>query len=186
MSEDSMNFCDEELMAMASSGSVEAFDMLYERYKHRLFAFAKACLKNTEDAEDAVQEVFIRICKSAKTYQPHGRFKSWIFQIAANRIKTIAASRKLDLNHEIPIEDRENDELDPERKILARNILDHLLSSLSPMQKMIVVLKEIEGMDTSVIATSLGLSPENVRVLLHRARNSMIQTYSLQKKDIPT
>ena len=166
-----MNLGDEELMAMFSAGMEEAFDMLYERYRNRLFRFCCSCGLDVQDAEDIVQEVFIRVAKSAARYQPMGRFKAWIFQIAANRVRSYCNAEKpfnspdtSDLLTETPWENQ----------IIARDLIYRILSRLSQSQRMIVVLKDVEGLSSAAIADVLSISPENVRVQLHRARQNMI------------
>jgi len=87
-----MRFSDEELMVMYSSGVEAAFDMLYERYRHRIYRFAFTCTSSPADSEDLVQEVFTRVARAASHYQPTGRFRSWLFQIAANRIRSLQSA----------------------------------------------------------------------------------------------
>lgn len=65
-----MKVSDEELMVMFSAGTAAAFSMLYDRYRHRVYRFAVACLESAADAEDAVQEVFIRVARAATATSP--------------------------------------------------------------------------------------------------------------------
>ena len=83
-----MQLSDEELMVMFSAGAIDAFTMLYERYRHRIYRFALNCLGVQADAEDVVQDVFVRVAGAADRYQPTARFRSWLFQISANRVET--------------------------------------------------------------------------------------------------
>jgi len=181
-----MKFSDEELMVMFASGVTPAFDMLYERHKHRIFRFALACLQNQEDAEDAVQEVFIRAARSAKRYQPTGRFMSWLFQIAANRIRTLAAARAA--RQVIPLEYGEEaarcltDDVDQAMEL--RECVTTCLATLSEQQRMALVLKEIEGQSYDGIAAALGLTPGHVRVLLHRARKRMAEALNEARNEV--
>jgi RNA polymerase sigma-70 factor, ECF subfamily len=173
-----MTFGDEELMAMYSAGLTEAFDKLYERYRHSIYRFALACLNNTADAEDTVQEVFSRVAQSAKRYQPQGRFRSWLFQIAANRIRSLAVHRNrpdiktVPMNADNKPEPVSTDQ--PEAQTIARDLIRQSLAQLPQDRKMIVILREVEGLDNRTIARTLDMTHEYVRVQLHRARKQMM------------
>ncbi len=178
-----MNFGDEELMVMFAAGVTAAFDMLYERYRHRIYRFALNCLRNQPDAEDVVQEVFIRLIRHAPRYQPMGRFQSWIFQIAVNRIRTHIGRRGL-ADDSLKPSDESNmpasliDVRHPERRLMAGELIEMACQRLSSNQRMILLLKEVEGMDSERIGQTLNLTAENVRIQLHRARRQMIQFLS--------
>lgn len=81
-----MRIGDEELMTMFAAGVSEAFDMLYERYKHRIYRFAAASLRSMSCAEEVVQDVFMRLASAAPTYQPRGKFTAWLFTIAVGHL----------------------------------------------------------------------------------------------------
>ena len=179
-----MNFGDEELMAMFAAGSSEAFDVLYERYRNRIFWFVQACLRDSAESEDVVQEVFLRISNARKSYQPLGRFKSWVFRIAANQIRTCLA-RQPRRTKETACDDQSQDPfhvVHPERLIQARDELDFMLAHLSEDQRSVLILREVEGMDSRAIGQTLGISPENVRVILHRARSVLVRMLEQEKE----
>ncbi|MBN2053779.1 RNA polymerase sigma factor [bacterium] len=168
-----MKFGDDELMIMFAAGVVEAFDVLYERYRDRVYGFALGCLKDGGEAEDLVQDVFIRVATGARGYRPRGRFRAWLFQIAANRVRTVAGTRRQWTVLPVSPDGEESegvDRVDGERTLLARERLALLLETLPPLQRMALILKEVEGMDCIAVAESLEISAANVRVLLHRAR----------------
>ena len=171
-----MKFSDEELIVMYASGAREAFDMIYERYRDRIYRFARTCLKDEGDAEDLVQDVFIRVSRAAPRYRPRGRFRSWIFQIAANRIRSDLSSRGKrpegapEMSEPDLIPSGEN----LEERVVARDLVRRFLSLLSKSQRMILLLKEVEGFDSKEIAAALGMTRENVRVHLHRSRMKLL------------
>jgi len=172
-----MKLHDEELMVMYAAGHKGAFEMLFERYRDRIYRFALASLHNSADAEDVLQEVFLRLAKSAHRYQPLGKFKAWLFQIAANRVRTLATLRTRET---VQISDYERHEMSKETEVFSDRILerDLLLKSLNnvyPAQRMVFLLRELEGFDYQTIARTLEISPENARTLHHRARQQAIQ-----------
>ncbi|MFC1852979.1 RNA polymerase sigma factor [candidate division CSSED10-310 bacterium] len=170
-----MRFNDEELMVLFASGTKEAFDMLYERHRHGLYRFARSCLKCSADAEDVVQDVFIRVSQAAARYHPRGRFKSWLYQIAVNRIRTRVALNKrgLELQDSGPSAAQRPTSGSVEHSIILHDLLHKSMLLLSENQKMILFLKEVEGMKYEQIGRTLDLTPENVRVLIHRARKQI-------------
>lgn len=167
-----MKFHDEELMVMFAAGMIEAFDMLYERYRDRIYRFALVCLHHPQDAEEIVQEVFMRLSRSGRHYHPQGKFKAWLFQIAANRIRSLAASRSRDMVRRIEFEQLQVVEGTEQTsdQVLDRDLVRKALASLPEQHRLVLVLRELEGFGYDTIARSLGLSPENARVMHHRAR----------------
>ena len=75
---------DEELMQAVCLDEVPAFGLLYGRYKGRIISFTRRLLQNQQKAEDATQEIFLRILKKKKTYNTAKKFSGWLYSIAAN------------------------------------------------------------------------------------------------------
>lgn len=170
-----MQLSDEELMVMFAAGAIDAFTMLYERYRHRIYRFALSCLGVKADAEDVVQDVFVRVAGAADRYQPTARFRSWLFQISANRIRDIGRQQmKWRTPDRIP-EAAHNgcDQRSLEKRLEASDTLKRLMEMLTPEERMLILLKELEGMDSAAVARIMGLSPEAVRVRLHRIRTAL-------------
>ena len=175
-----MNFSDEELMVMFAAGTSEAFTMLYERYHNRIYAFALSCLASPHDAEDAVQEIFLNVARAVNQYQPRNRFKAWLFQIAANRIRDIG--RRENLQHFrfgqrlklLRTNDRISDQGQQVRRMETQNEIQRMILNLNADERTILILKEFEGLDIDSIAHIVGLTPGNVRVKIHRARKKLV------------
>jgi RNA polymerase sigma-70 factor, ECF subfamily len=177
-----MTFSDEELMVMFAAGTLEAFDMLYDRYRHRLYRFARSCLVSVSSAEDAVQDVFMRVIRSATQYRPGHSFKSWVFQIAANCIRDInRIERKMLYNDTTGF--KMDDSSFNVRRIIAANELDQYLTVLEPNERILLILKEIEGLKTDALAEISGTSPGNIRVRLHRIRQKLAAGRSAVDKE---
>lgn len=172
-----MKFSDDELIVLYASGHNEAFDMLYERYRHRIFRFALTSLNNRADAEEIVQEVFIRVTKAASRYKPRGFFQAWIFRIASNQIKSFISIKQKNsiINSSIISEEFyfEEDNRQNEKNKVQRESLLNSLNELTYNQKMVIILKEVEGLGSKEIAQTLDISYENVRLLLHRGRKKL-------------
>jgi RNA polymerase sigma-70 factor, ECF subfamily len=172
-----MKFSDEELMVMFSAGTKEAFDMLYERHRHPIYRFARACLANGADAEDIVQDVFIRVMKAAPRYQPSGCFKAWLFRIAINRIRSFAVLRNFRAEETLngTPEPELSSSSDPSSSTEAADLILKSFLQLDAIPRQILFLKEVEGFDTKRIAQMLGLGHDHTRVLIHRARKQILE-----------
>lgn len=180
-----MKLSDEELMVMFAAGTTEAFDMLYDRYKHRIYALALASLRSAPDAEEVVQDVFLRLARAGKNYSPQNKFRAWLFTIATNRIRSAGARIQgtrnqilLDPNVALDTEMTVDESPSASRVLDAREQLKLALDCLSSDQRLILLLREVEGMDISAIAQTMELSQENVRVRIHRARKKLRDRFS--------
>ncbi len=79
---------DEDLMLRFQAGDETAFEALVRKYQNRVHHFIYRYTKNTEDAEDLVQETFLRMYRSRNSYEPVARFSTWLFTIAINLVKS--------------------------------------------------------------------------------------------------
>lgn len=181
-----MKLGDEELMAMFKAGVREALDMLYERYRGPIYGLAYQSMGNREDAEDVLQDVFFSVARSSHHYQNRGRFKSWLFEIAANRIRSFAGRRNRIARIELPETSSPGSRIDTktgiDEQIDDRNSIQKALELLNPDQRLILILKEVEGFKLREIAESMGISYENVRVKLHRARARLLAASDLKEE----
>lgn len=77
-------YTDEELMGLVQKQDISAFEELFQRYEHRVFAFFWWLSADRQEAEDGTQETFLRLWKARERYEPIGRFSTYLFQIAKN------------------------------------------------------------------------------------------------------
>lgn len=78
---------DEELMREIATGDLHAFDTLYGRYHQQIYNFVRKQINSPDSAEDLVQEIFLRVFRSAKGFDVEKKFSSWMYRIALNEIK---------------------------------------------------------------------------------------------------
>lgn len=163
---------DAELAVRARSGDVAAFDRLVERHLRRAYALAYRVLGHREDAEDVVQEAFVRAYANLHRYDGRRPFAPWFYRILLNRALNWRRSRQRRRTEALPLEQAAPDP-PPDRaaeQAEARARLEAALAALSPLQRAIVELFELEGMTSEEIGATLGLRPGTVRWHLHRAR----------------
>jgi RNA polymerase sigma-70 factor (ECF subfamily) len=168
-------------------GDKDAFYGLVRPYQRAVFFAAKSVLGNDADAEEAVQEAVLKAFTHIKDFRGDSKFSTWLVRIAINeaRMKLRKEHRQLyeSLDEqtvdekgdywpkdfadwkEIPIEALELKEL--------RQALDKALASLEPKYRQVVVLRDIQHFSVAETAEALGISQENVKTRLHRARLRM-------------
>ncbi len=167
---------DESLALRCRGGDIEAFEALARRYQDRLFSYALRMLGSREDAEDAVQEILLRLYRSMGRFDPRQRFVGWAFGVAAHvcrdalRRKGRRREEPVGEFHEAsgrpgPADDAEADE----RQAL---VLDAVMG-LPPKYREVVVLHYLEGMGYEEVAATLGIRAEAARQRALRAREML-------------
>jgi RNA polymerase sigma-70 factor (ECF subfamily) len=169
---------DEALVARCRSGDGQAFELLFTRYHQRVFRLAFQILRDRESALDAVQETFIRAYRFLDQYTGGGSFDRWLARITANLALDGIRSRRrkervepLGDAAELPEWPAPGPGPDEAAETLQlRHALERALEGLSPMHRVVLVLKEIEGLSCEEIAEALGCAVGTVMSRLHHAR----------------
>lgn len=184
---------DSQLMLRFKNGEEACFVELVKIHKQRVFAFAFRFLGNTIDAEDAAQEVFIRVYNAARKYTVQAKFTTWLFTITRNTCLNMLekASRKgstvsLDYKPEgyeegprlqvIDTSDAPPPELLVKRELIAA--IKQALDSLPENQKTAVILARYEDLSYEAIAGVIGCSAKAVKSILNRAKMSLKEKLS--------
>lgn len=176
-------FDESSFVAKARQGDLTAFNELVNRYSRKIFRLAKHITQNDEDAEDVLQETFLKAFEHLENFQGQSKFYTWIVRIAVNESLMKLRKRKSDRSVPLdePVDTGEDtvvreiavwDE-DPEKQYsqeeLAK-ILDDAVQSLRPAFRTVFVLRDIEELSTEETAESLGISVPAVKSRLLRAR----------------
>jgi RNA polymerase sigma-70 factor (ECF subfamily) len=170
------------LVAAAKRGDTAAFDELVRRYERRIFRLARNITQNREDAEDVMQEAFLKAYEHLSDFEGNSRFYTWLVRIAVNQGLMKLRKRRpnvLSLDEELETEDdvmpREVEDWGPspeqryQQSELA-GILDEAIHSLEPGFRVVFQLRDIEELSTEDTARVLGLSVPAVKSRLLRAR----------------
>ena len=144
--------------------------LLYEETSAGVYSFTLSMLKNREDAEDALQDVYLSIYKSAHLYIPMGRPMEWIMTVTRN----ICISRLRERKKTLPVEEQPGDFPDISQSE-DRIILNEALKSLSDEERRIVTLRSAAGLKHSEIAAVLGIPAATVRSKYRRALKKLKQ-----------
>ncbi len=133
---------DDQLMMRFKGGDVQAFEVLYDRYESQLFGLCRRLLQSWDEAEDALQDAFVKMVDRRDAFEPQGRFRSWIF--------TIVRFTCMDRLRVAKTERRAFARLDPSESVehtedlsLARADVDRMLRNLPIDQREILVLHRL-------------------------------------------
>lgn len=166
------------------AGDETAFVEVVRRYQPRLLRLAQTTVGSRAVAEEVCQDTWLAVFRGVERFEGRSSFKTWLFKVLLNRAHTTAAREqragrsdddvieRFDAHGAwaeppVPWSDRVDDALVAER--LAHRVHD-LLPALSELQRQVVVLHDVEGLDSTDVSTLLGITEGNQRVLLHRGR----------------
>jgi RNA polymerase sigma-70 factor (ECF subfamily) len=191
-----MTVTETELIINAQQGNIEAFESLIYKYDKNVLSLALKYVKNSDDAKDIYQEVFLRVFKGLKKFQFKSEFSTWLFRITTNVCLTHSSKTRkkkfVSINEEnndnessneiLQLPDEDNDTPDKlAEKSEIKNIVDNALESLSPKQKMIFTLKHYEGYKIREIAEIMECGEGTVKKTLfeavHKMRNQLQNYY---------
>jgi RNA polymerase sigma-70 factor (ECF subfamily) len=178
---------DESLVHLiAECGSEEALALILNRYRERIYRTALKVTNNHNDAEDVVQEVSLTIYRKAHSFRTDSKFSTWLYRLVTNeaisRMRKIKRERTVSLDDFMPrFEDDGHHAERPvvdwsqevEKKVAEKEIqaiIEKAMQQLSPTDRTVVVLSEIEERTNPEIGKVLGLSVLAVKGRLHRAR----------------
>jgi RNA polymerase sigma-70 factor, ECF subfamily len=177
---------DRELVRRAQGEDKEAFEELVRRHQHRVFAVAGGILRRREDVEDVAQQVFVKAYFSLKKFDQRAAFSTWLYKITVNECWDLLRKKKVrplvyesDLSEEqarqvIASGEKENPGPDVSQRIEARERVERLMEGLDERDRLMLILKEVEGFSIEEIAEVLSLNGNTVKVRLFRARRRVV------------
>ena len=171
---------DEELIKQFQEGNLYAYDQIVHRYKDQLLNFAYRFLGNTEEAEDVVQETFLRLYRNRHAYRQIAKFSTWIYTIASNLAKTELRKRKrrkIVSISEIGYDEKEyeiedataNTERGAEGS-LKEEIIQKAIDELPPRFKQVIILRDIQELSYEEVGKIMRVPLGTVKSRLNRAR----------------
>jgi RNA polymerase sigma-70 factor (ECF subfamily) len=177
---------DEEVVARVLAGDTSLFEILMRRYNQRLFRVARGILADDAEAEDVMQEAYLRAFRELASFRGEARFSTWLTRIACHEALARARKRRRLVSLAPVVSSTGGGEppdppaktLGPQREMENRElhaILREAVELLPDPLRAVFCLREIEGLSTEQTADALDLSVENVRVRLHRAKRGLRQ-----------
>ena len=171
---------DRRLAAACAAGDSLVFEDIYRRFGPRLRSIAFNHLGNISDAEDAVQDTFIKVHKASSTYTGDASFSTWLYRILINTCYDVMRKRKR-RPEETPIEDVTIERTAAAVDDMKRMALRRMLESLPEQRRTVFTLFEIEGLSHAEIAEILNISEGNSKWILFATKKELQQQWKTSK-----
>ncbi len=176
---------DEDLMEQFQAGTVEAFNILVERYSERLMHYLYGFLGDARRCEDLLQETFLRVYRNRHSYQRIAKFSTWLYTIAGNLARSEYRKRKRRRVYSIQSVNRDDEEYEialpdetfaPDKhaeSIIQDKYIQEALSSIPPDFREVVVLRDVQQLTYEEIAQITGLPMGTVKSRINRGRTKL-------------
>jgi RNA polymerase sigma-70 factor, ECF subfamily len=165
---------DAELVLRVGEGDVAAYRELVKRYAAKLARFAERLLRDSSEAEDVVQETFVKLWQHARDYSPKARVTTWLHRIthnlAVDRLRARGRTEQLPDDDAMPISASQATLIDEKRRVIE---LDRALAALPERQATAIVLVHLHGLSGAEAGEVLGVGAEAVESLLARGRRAL-------------
>jgi RNA polymerase sigma-70 factor, ECF subfamily len=168
-----------EAIERAKLGDAEAFQLLYDKHKRRVYSLCLRMTANVAEAEDLAQEAFLQLYRKIATFRGESAFSTWLHRLSVNVVLMHLRKKTLP---QVSLEEatQGNDEDTPKKDFGADDValagsidrlqLQRAVNDLPPGYRMIFVLHDVEGYEHNEIATMVGCSIGNSKSQLHKAR----------------
>lgn len=167
-----MDSSERDMYRAAIDGDRDAFEMIIRRSSRPLFAIAYGVLQNREEAEDVVQDAFVKAWKTRWRVRDPDKFPAWLATIARNRARDVFRARRT-----VPLSDQLHEEADTSAHVAAADNRDSevhaALASLPESHRIAITLRYFDALDYATIERTLGLTNGALRGILGRALQTM-------------
>ena len=188
---------DEEVVARVLAGEMGMFEIIMRRYNQLLYRVARAILRNDGEAEDVMQDAYVRAYEHLDQFAGRAKFSTWLTRIAVH--EALTRQRRGNRYQELePMSEQEGNPMDrfaslapnPEQQASnseIRSLLEEAVEKLPDAYRTIFILRDVEDMSTTDTADVLDITEDNVKVRLHRARallrKSLYARAGLERKE---
>jgi RNA polymerase sigma-70 factor (ECF subfamily) len=176
----SEGWTDEEIVDRVRAGDTALYELIMRRYNQRLYRVARAILRDGHEAEDVMQDAYVRAYQHLDQFAARAPFSAWLTRITVNealarqrsraRVQSLKENNEHDTDGELVMQ-LVDPSLSPEQsasKAELGQLLEDAILSLPEQFRTVVMLRDVEELSTSETASALDLTPENVKVRLHR------------------
>jgi RNA polymerase sigma-70 factor (ECF subfamily) len=183
-----------ELVRRAQAGDTSAFEELVRGHQQRIFAVISGILRRREDIEDVGQQVLVKVYVSLPKFDLRSTFSTWVYKIAVNECYDYLRKKRVrKLVYEADLSEEQVRQfeafergahgshspppVDSARRVEMRQLVERMLDELSEEDRMMLVLKEVEGFSVEEIGRVLDVNVNTVKVRLFRARGRLMDVY---------
>ncbi|MBK8945304.1 MAG: sigma-70 family RNA polymerase sigma factor [Ignavibacteriae bacterium] len=167
---------DKEIIDSVLKGNANDYSLLIDRYKHKAFSLLVNMLKNKMDAEEALQDAFIKTYNSLNTFRSESQFSTWFYKIVFNTGLTILSAQKRKIEMQMNSIDDFDFLKDEDTEIYSisetkKQYLLKMVDKLPIRNSLVLILYYMDNLSINEISEVMGLTLVNIKVLLHRSRN---------------
>lgn len=180
---------DEQVVNRVLAGETALYEIIMRRYNQRLYRVARAIVRNDSEAEDVMQDAYVRAYQNLAQFANRAPFAAWLTRIAVHEALHRARKRgRLDQLDDSAFDAESGEYMvhaspDPEQSTTRaelRQLLEEAILELPEQYRTVLMLRDIEELTTAETADALGLSEENVKVRLHRG-HAMLRSWLLSR-----
>ena len=178
--EDSID--EQDLIEKVLSGDTDAYAQIVRSHQAKVLGLCTSLLGDAHQGEDAAQEIFIKVYQALRSFQGNSKFSTWLYRISANHCKDLLRKRSRQKTESLDaLIEKSGDQVqnlwepsfDPRNAADASHLLEKLLSILSADERLILTLREVQGLSYLEIAETLKCSLDAVKSRLRRARETL-------------
>jgi RNA polymerase sigma-70 factor (ECF subfamily) len=170
---------DEQIVERVLAGETALYEIVMRRYNQRLYRAARAILRDDAEAEDVLQDTYVRAYQHLSQFEGRAKFSTWLTRIAVHEaLRRVERRQRFEAVEDIDLEGNREPMLtsklpDPESRAMQvelTQLLEASILSLPAPYRTVLMLRDVEEMNTAETAAALDIKEENVKVRLHRAR----------------
>lgn len=188
-----------ELVSRAQKGDAGAYEILVRRHQQRIFAVVGGILRRSGEVEDIAQQVFLKAYLSLKRFDQRAAFGTWLYKIAVNECWDFLRKKKVrPLLYEADLSEDQSRQMtgamensaagsggDIRKRLELREQIERLFEAIDERDRLMLILKEVEGFSVEEIGEILDLNVNTVKVRLFRARGRLVKLHRrLQKNEV--
>ena len=172
------DFSDSEIIESVRRGNNSDFSLLIDKYKTKAFSMLKRMLKNDMDAEEVLQDSFLKAYSGLSNFRKEAKFSTWFYRIVYNSALTRLSSKRKRMENEMSSIDDQPDlissyETDNSEKTDLTKFIYGAIEQLPPRYASVINLFYLEEMSCEEISEVMNSSVANIKVILHRSRNAL-------------
>ena len=172
------NLTDSEIITSVKRGNQADFEIIIDRYKNKAFSLVKRILKNNMEAEEVLQDCFLKAFNALNSFRQESKFSTWFYRIVYNTAISKVSVKKRKIENEISsLEDHFNLESNYDYRVTESSDLSSFVNSmiekLPANYSSVLSMFYLSEMSCEEISEAMNVSVSNVKVMLHRSRNAL-------------